>query len=282
MSRFFPALPCPSSWSSSSSCPSLSSWLLDGLSACLAALASATRDCICAVMLSRLPSVSPSLRPEVDAALPPPSSSRVRLRAAATPSLSSPSLCFLTGLSRATRSSRGKSSSRISLSSCSTSCAARILRGTTVFACSSASSSSPKDNKDRFLARPVDAFALFCAAAAAAAFSCSIFCSSFLLKRGTMSSKGFQSTSTSFIVGGSKGLSVSGSTSSSFMRARLKIVSPTTLPKMVFLRSNQSHLSSVMKNWLRLVWGSFWFAHATMPLWLNLRRWWNSSLNMPP
>ena len=39
-----------------------------------------------------------------------------------------------------------------------------------------------------------------------------------------------------------------------------------TLPKMVFFLSSQSVLSNVMKNWAPLVWGSFWFAHATRPL----------------
>lgn len=39
-----------------------------------------------------------------------------------------------------------------------------------------------------------------------------------------------------------------------------------TLPKMVFFLSSHSQRSSVMKNWLPLVWGSFWLAHASRPL----------------
>ena len=42
--------------------------------------------------------------------------------------------------------------------------------------------------------------------------------------------------------------------------------SPVIFPKMVFFRSRWSQRSSVMKNWLLLVWGAFLLAHATSPL----------------
>jgi hypothetical protein len=37
-----------------------------------------------------------------------------------------------------------------------------------------------------------------------------------------------------------------------------------------------------LPTWEPFVWGWFWLAHATSPLWLNLSLWWNSSLNSPP
>lgn len=55
-----------------------------------------------------------------------------------------------------------------------------------------------------------------------------------------------------------------------------------TLPNMVCFRSSQSQRSRVIKNWLPFVCGALEFAHATKPLWLNLRRVWNSSANVPP
>lgn len=43
-------------------------------------------------------------------------------------------------------------------------------------------------------------------------------------------------------------------------------MSPTILPNMVFWRSSHSVFSSVMKNWLPLLFGWFWLAQATRPL----------------
>lgn len=118
-----------------------------------------------------------------------------------------------------------------------------------------------------------------------------------------------QPTSTDFILGGgSKGLS-SLSVSTSPRLRRLYIESPVTwklrvisistqslkpvsteirnktvitFPKIVFFRSSHSHLSNDIKNWLPFECGEPAFAHATKPLWLNLRREWNSSGNAPP
>lgn len=61
------------------------------------------------------------------------------------------------------------------------------------------------------------------------------------------------------------------------MRKNFKIKMTITFPKMVLFRSSQSHLSKEIKNWLPLECGVPAFAHATIPLWLNLRREWNSS-----
>ena len=58
----------------------------------------------------------------------------------------------------------------------------------------------------------------------------------------------------------------SSSTSSSFMLARLYIVSPVTLPKIVFFLFKPSVWSRVMKNWLPFVCGALALAHATRPL----------------
>lgn len=55
-----------------------------------------------------------------------------------------------------------------------------------------------------------------------------------------------------------------------------------TFPKIVFFLSSQSQRSRVIKNWLPFEWGVPALAHANKPLWLNLRREWNSSENGAP
>ena len=62
----------------------------------------------------------------------------------------------------------------------------------------------------------------------------------------------------------------------------MKKIMVVTFPKIVFFRSSQSHRSNVIKNWLPFECGELAFAHATKPLWLNLKREWNSSGNVLP
>mmetsp|Transcript_8020 Transcript_8020/g.20678 ORF Transcript_8020/g.20678 Transcript_8020/m.20678 type:complete len:219 (+) Transcript_8020:341-997(+) len=165
-------------------------------------------------------------------------------------------------------------------------------RATFLFGTITSSSSSPppspssSSNETRFL-RALESCALpsLCLTlpfpSAAVSFAASSASAAFFVLATTFSN-GFTTTSAPVIRTGCTGRSVPSSSSPSPMRITLNIVASATFPNMVCFLSSSSHLSSVIKNWLPLLFGLFALAMATIPLVLNLSLECISSANGAP